>query len=362
MQFKALLNDIKTYEPGKPVELLIRQYGIKPNDIIKLASNENPYGTSKKVLKSLTNATATVSMYPDDSAYELKTALASLYDIKIENIIVGAGSDQIIEFVVNSICHKNSTILMSKTTFAMYEIYGRLAGANILKTPSGEHNITQFSDMCQIHKPDIVFLCLPNNPLGECLDKDEVYTFLDNIDKNIFVVIDGAYQEYAKFKDKAKAIEPHELVTKYANTIYLGTFSKAYGLGGLRVGYGISNKKVIEILHKLRPPFNITSLSLLGATEALNDQKFIANTIEKNFSQMTRYEQFATLKNLKYIKSYTNFILIYLDTNSKKFCDTLLKQGIIVRDMTSYGLNAVRITIGTKKQNDVMLDALDKLC
>ncbi len=362
MRFKPTLDDIQTYEAGKPVELLVRQYGIKPDNIIKLASNENPYGTSPAVLKSLTDTIDKVSIYPDDSAYELKSAIASHFDMQSEHIIIGAGSDQIIEFVVNSICDKNSHILMAKTTFAMYEIYGRLAGAVILKTASHQHNLKEFADITKRQKIDVVFLCLPNNPLGECLDRDDVYTFLDSVDKNTLVVIDGAYQEYARYKDPAKAIDPKHITTRYSNTIYLGTFSKAYGLGGLRVGYGISNSDTIATLHKLRPPFNITTLSLKGAIEAIADQQFISEAIAKNFSQMTRYEQFATKKGLRYITSYTNFVFIYMDTSSKELCEKLLKKGIIVRDMTSYGLNAIRITIGTKEQNDVVLSALDMFC
>ncbi len=362
MKFKSLLNGIKTYEAGKPMELLVREYGIKPGDIIKLASNENPYGTSPAVIKSLNRSIDKVSMYPDDSAYELKSALASHFDMLSENIIIGAGSDQIIEFVINSICDTNSKILMAKTTFAMYEIYGRLSGATILKTQSHEHNIDDFKDIYKKHKPNIIFLCLPNNPLGECLNTDEVYAFLDSIDKNTLVVIDGAYQEYARYKDPSKVIDPKDITTKYSNTICLGTFSKVYGLGGLRVGYGISNRNTIATLHKLRPPFNITTLSLQGAIEALKDQKFVHDTVEKNFEQMIKYEEFADKKGLKYIDSYTNFIFIYMETNSKELCEKLLKKGLIVRDMTSYGLNAIRITIGTKKQNDTVLEVLDKLC
>ncbi len=362
MVFKNTLKNIKTYEAGKPIELLVRKYGILPKDIIKLASNENPYGTSKKVLDSLKQNISTVSVYPDDSMYELKDALSLEHEVQANNIIVGAGSDQIIEFIINSICDKNSKILMSKTTFAMYEIYGKIAGATILKTKSGRHILDEFVVQYKKHKPDIIFLCMPNNPLGESLDKDDIYMFLETIDKNTTVVIDGAYQEFAKYKNKNKHIPPKDLIEKYPNTIYLGTFSKAYGLGGLRVGYGISNPNTIEVLHKLRPPFNITTLSLRAAIEALKDKEFVQDSIKNNFKQMKRYEQFADKKGLKYIESWTNFIFIYLEKNSKDLAQKLLEKGIIVRDMTSYGLNAIRITIGTKSQNDIVLEQLEALC
>jgi histidinol-phosphate aminotransferase len=146
----------------------------------------------------------------------------------------------------------------------MYEIYAKQTGATILKTPSDEHNLDEFREVYKKEGADIIFLCLPNNPLGECLDANDVYDFLDEVDVDTLVVLDGAYQEYAKYKDGKKAIDVADVVSKYSNVIYLGTFSKAYALGGMRVGYGVSNEDIIQSLHKLRPPFNITTLSPLA--------------------------------------------------------------------------------------------------
>jgi len=249
---------------------------------------------------------------------------------------------------------------MAKTTFAMYEIYAKQTGATILKTQSDEHNLDQFRDIYKNQGADIIFLCLPNNPLGECLDAKDVYEFLDEVDENTLVVLDGAYQEFASYKDGAKAINPSEVIAKYSNVIYLGTFSKAYGLGGLRVGYGIAQDDIIQNLYKLRPPFNITTLTLAGAIEALKDEQFVQDCIEKNFIQMKRYEDYAKSKNFKYIPSYTNFITIYLDGYfSKDIAQKLLEKGVIVRDMTGYGFNAIRITIGTQEQNTKVFKILD---
>jgi len=362
MKFNKTLKDVKVYEAGKPIELVVRDYGIDSKDIIKLASNENPYGTNKKVIKKLKQVSKNAFMYPDDSMYELKEALAKRYRVDEKNIIIGAGSDQVIEFCVHSKCDKNSNILMAKTTFAMYEIYGKQTGATILKTPSHEHNLDEFLDIYKKQGASIVFLCLPNNPLGECLSKKDVYKFLDKIDKNTLVVLDGAYQEFASFKDNTKAINPKDVITKYPNTIYLGTFSKAYGLGGMRVGYGIAKSNIINTLLKLRPPFNITTLSLASAIEALKDEKFIKKTIIKNFEQMKRYEKWAIKQGFRFTPSYTNFITIYFDTHSSKdISQKLLKKGIIVRDMTGYGLNAIRITIGRAKQNTKVFKMLDNI-
>ena len=360
MKFNQILENLTIYEAGKPIELVVREYGINPKDIIKLASNENPYGTSLKVINKLQEVSKNAFVYPDDSMYELKDSLAKKFKVKNNNIIIGAGSDQVIEFCIHAKCDKNSKVLMAKTTFAMYEIYAKQTGATILKTLSDEHNLDEFREMYKQNKADIIFLCLPNNPLGECLDSKDVYEFLDEIDNNTLVVLDGAYQEFATFKDKAKQIVPNEVIAKYPNVIYLGTFSKAYALGGLRVGYGIAQEHIIQNLYKLRPPFNITTLSLAGAIEALEDENFVNDCIAKNFEQMKRYEQYATKKGFRFIPSYTNFITIYLDGySSKDISQKLLEKGVIVRDMTGYGFNAIRITIGTQTQNTQVFEILD---
>ncbi len=359
MTFNKVLDDVKIYEAGKPIELVVREYGVNPKDIIKLASNENPYGTSPRVVKKLEEVSCNAFVYPDDSMYELKEALASKFNVNESNVIIGAGSDQVIEFCVHAKCDANSKILMAKTTFAMYEIYGKQTGATILKTPSDQHNLDEFRDIYKTEGADIIFLCLPNNPLGECLDAKDVYDFLDEVDENTLVVLDGAYQEFATYKDGVKAISPIDVIEKYSNVIYLGTFSKAYALGGMRVGYGISNPEIINNLFKLRPPFNITTPTLAAAIEALKDEEFVDDCIVKNFEQMKRYEDYANDKNFKYIPSYTNFITIYIDGyNSKEIAQKLLEKGVIVRDMTGYGFNALRITIGTQEQNTRVFEIL----
>jgi len=363
MKFNEILENVKNYEAGKPIELVMREFGIKESDIIKLGSNENPYGTPPKAIKAIKENAQKAYMYPDESMLELKTALKERFEVDISNIIIGAGSDQVIEFAIFSKSNPKNAVLMAKTTFAMYEIYSKQTGTKILKTPSDKHDLEEFLDLYKKNKNiEIIFLCLPNNPLGECLDSKDVYEFLENIDKNVLVVIDGAYQEYASYKDENKLINPKELIEKFPNTLYLGTFSKAYGLGGMRVGYGIAKEDVLKGLRKVKPPFNVTSLSLKAAKAALEDKKFVTQSIKKNFEQMKRYELFAKEKGIKYIESYTNFItLLFNSRNSSKISNALLKRGVIVRDLASYGLNAIRITIGTEKQNDRLFEELEKI-
>ena len=351
------LENLKTYEAGKPIELVVREYGIKPEDIIKLASNENPYGPSPRVIDEVKKNSHLMHRYPDDSFYELKNKLAKKFEINFENIIIGAGSDQVIEFAVRGI--KPKKVLMAGITFAMYEIYSKQIGAEILKTKSITHNLDEFYEIYKQQKPEIIFLCVPNNPLGECLDSKDVFEFIEKIDEETLILIDGAYQEFASYKDKNKEIKPKDIL-KYKNVLYTGTFSKAYGLGGMRVGYGIANEFIIKNLHKLRPPFNITILSQIAASKALEDNEWVKMGIENNFKEMQKYIEFAKEKGFDYIESYTNFIVLFIK-NSTKIANELLKRGIIVRDMASYGFDAIRITIGKPEENDKVLKILREI-
>ena len=351
------LKNLKTYEAGKPIELVVREYGIDPKDIIKLASNENPYGPSPKIIEAVKENAPLMHRYPDDSFYELKNKLAKKFEVDFKNIIIGSGSDQVIEFAVHAVSPKK--VLMAGITFAMYEIYSKQVGAKIIKTSSITHNLDEFYEIYQKEKPEIIFLCVPNNPLGECLDSKDIFEFIEKIDENTLILIDGAYQEFASFKDKNKEIKPKSIL-KYKNVLYTGTFSKAYGLGGMRVGYGIANEFIISNLHKLRPPFNITILSQIAASKALEDEEWVKRGIENNFKEMQKYIDFAKEKNFKYIESYTNFIVLFIK-NSTKIANELLKKGIIVRDMASYGFDALRITIGKPDENDKVLRVLREI-
>ncbi len=354
MRFNKELENIKTYEAGKPIELVVREFGIEPKDIVKLASNENPYGCSPKVEEAVSKIIGKMARYPDDSMYKLKAGLAKHYGVNEQQVIIGAGSDQVIEFAVHAKVSHGSKVLMNSITFAMYEIYARHVGAEIIRTTSQEHDLAQFYDLYKEHNPEIIFICTPNNPTGDAIDTDDLMAFLDKIDNDTLVIVDGAYMEYTKAKDPVKAVEPSELIAKYENVLYMGTFSKAYGLGGMRTGYGIAQEAVIEALYKLRPPFNITTLSLEAASVALEDETFVSESIAKNFSEMERYEAFAREMGISYIDSFTNFVTLCLkeEQNSSLLADALLKKGMIVRNLSGYGLNAIRVTVGTPAEND----------
>lgn len=353
MIFNANLNSIATYQAGRPIEEVVRVYGIDARDIIKLASNENPYGCSSLVSQAICANASKVSLYPDDSMVDLKEALAKKYNLDTKYFIIGAGSDQIIEFCVRVKCQTDSKVLMTKTTFAMYEIYAKQSGCQIIRTKSDIHDLKEFKELYKIYQPDIIFLCVPNNPLGECLDFSEIYDFLKEVDRDTLVILDGAYQEYAAYRDINKAI-PVNVVQEFENVVYLRTFSKVYGLGGMRLGYAIASETIMEYLYKVRPPFNVGSLSLLCGIEALKDEDFIQNSLKQNAVEMQKYEIFAQENKIKYIDSYTNFITFFLENQkckSPEVAEFLMQNGVIIRDLKSYGLNAIRITIGTLEQN-----------
>ena len=352
MQFNKTLKNLKIYDAGKPIELVVRKFGIAEKDVVKLASNENPNGTSPKVQKAVMDNIHKMYLYPDDSMYELKNGLADRFEVDSTNIIVGVGSDQIIDFISRAVLNENSKILTTNASFAMYDISANILGSKIVKTNSFRHKVDEILELYREENPDIVYLCTPNNPTGDAMSREDVIKTIESINSDTFIVVDGAYMEYAKFKDEKYAIEPKDLL-KYPNVIYLGTLSKAYGLAGMRVGYGIGNIEFINQLYKIRPPFNITTLSMIAGIEALKDEEFVANSIKINFEEMKRYELFAQDNEIEYIDSCTNFITyIFSELNSIDIANRLLRKGIIVRDlMPSYQMNAIRVTMGKTVQN-----------
>jgi len=362
MKFNEALKTIKTYEAGKPIELVVREFGIDPKDVVKLASNENPKGCSPKVAKAIADNAHKAFLYPDDSMFELKEALSKKFEVQDDNIIIGAGSDQVLEFISRAVLTSDDSVLMSQVTFAMYEIYAKQMGANIVRTPSYQHIVEEFIEAYNEHKPKIIYLCTPNNPTGDATSKEDVLKIINAVSKETLVVVDGAYMEYAAAKDKQYSITPNDIID-FSNVIYLGTFSKAYGLGGMRVGYGIADSNLINELYKMRPPFNISTLSLVAGIEACKDEEFVEESITLHTQQIKRYEEFAKEQGFSYIDSYTNFITYLFDDkiDSTKIADELLQQGVIIRNLASYGMNAVRITIGTKEQNDRLFSVLRKV-
>ncbi|EKR63162.1 histidinol-phosphate transaminase [Leptospira weilii str. 2006001853] len=363
IQFQSVLGSLKSYEAGKPIELIAREFGIDPNQIIKLGSNENPFGCAQPVIEAVQKAASKMSYYPDDSYSELKTALASKFDLTPDRIIPGNGSDQVLDFACRCVLGPGDSILINRITFAMYKIYALQCGAKVHSTETVLHDLNAFSDLAKSIRPKIIFLCTPSNPIGDALSKLDVYDFLRQIPSNTLVVIDAAYMEFGKKKDSNTFISAKEITDLFPNVFYTGTFSKAYGLGGMRIGYGIGSKELISNLYKMRPPFNVANLSALAATEALKNESHVESYLDNNLKEMKRYEKFAAEQNVEFVDSYSNFITFFARKRGKsstEISQSLLKQGIILRDLRSYDLNAIRITIGRPEQNDRVLTALER--
>ena len=359
MQFNLRLNSLKSYIPEPTREEIAKRYHLESQEIIMLASNENPYGFSPKITQALSQMTHQISRYPDDNATDLKEALATHYKIKQENLIIGCGSDEIIDFCIQAKCHSDSKILTAGVTFGMYEIYANRVGARVVRTKSQMHCLEEFLELYKKEQPEIIFLCLPNNPLGECLDFEDVLAFLKQINSDTLVVLDGAYQEFARLKDSRKAIDISRLKI-FDNVIYLGTFSKAYGLAGLRIGYGIASEEIIQALYKVRAPYNFSHLSASCAILALQDKEFLQQCVKKILKSMEEYELFFKNTEIEFVPSYANFITFFckkhLDCSdlATDFC----KNGVLLKSLKTYGMNAVRLTIGTEEQNKKVFSLL----
>lgn len=361
MEFNDYVNDLDTYKLGKSLMQIADRLGIAPQDIVKLDSNENPYGSSKEALLEMNRAMWECSVYPDDSLSNLKEVLAKHYNVKSSNIVVGTGRSQVIDMAMRAKCSPGDKILSAATSSALYQIYAERVGAQMYHTPSDMHKVEEFVDRYKEIKPEIIFLSLPNNLLGDCLDAQQVYEILEQIDGNTLVVLDGAFQEYASFKDATKEIKPSEMLKRHKNILYLGTFSKVYGLAGMRIGFGIASEEATEAFNKFRPPYNITTLSIYAAIAAIKERSYIDECVRKNFQEMERFEKFADENSLAFLPSYANFLTMPLNVyNSPRVVEGLMKKGVLVYDLKKHDINAIRVTIGKPAQNDIFFERFTK--
>ncbi len=349
--------DIKPYVPGKPIEEVKRQLKLK--SVIKLASNENPYPPSPKVMTAMARALAQVNRYPDGGCFVLRVALAKHLKVSENQLIFGNGSDEIIVLAVKAFVGQGDEVIIAKPSFLIYEIASRLAGAKIIEVPLKNFRYDLKAMKAKLtRKIKIVFIGNPDNPSGTFINLKEAEDFMKAANRDTLVFFDEAYFEYVNAKDYPDSLK---LMKKYPNLITTRTFSKMYGLAGLRVGYGIASPAIIDILERLREPFNVNSIAQVAATAALSDQsyyKIIGREVENQRRYICR-----SLKGLgfKYEESCTNFILIRV-SHASKVAGALLKKGVIVRDMTGWGLSEyIRVSIGTASENKKFIKSLEEL-
>ncbi|MCM8821244.1 MAG: histidinol-phosphate transaminase [Candidatus Omnitrophica bacterium] len=350
------LSLIEPYVPGKPAEVLFREKGI--SRIIKLASNENPFGPSPEALKAIKKKLSGINRYPEGSAFELKEKLACLLKTRNDQIIVGNGSSEIISMAIQSFCEPGDEIVFPSPSFIIYKILAHAFGAipvTVKLNSDMRYNIESFFEKIS-GKTKIVILCNPNNPTGSHINKKQLEKFMKNIPERIVILSDEAYFEYAEDPQFGSCID--WLGRK--NVIVTRTFSKIYGLAGLRIGYGIATQDIIKTMEKIRPPFNTTSLAQYAALAAIDDHVFVEKSLINNRKEKKFLAE--NLKNLGFnvFPSQANFIFCSHKLNAGTICKELEEKGIILRPMAGFGMkdNFIRITIGKPFENRLLIKEL----
>ena len=350
------LATLPVYQPGRPIEEVARELGIQAEEIIKVASNENPLGPSPAAVAAMERALHSLHLYPDGNAFYLKQKLAAKLGVTPAHLILGNGSNEIIEFIGHALIIPGTQVVASQYCFAVYPIITKLFGANLVTVPAVNfgHDLPA---MLKAITPDtrVVFVANPNNPTGTLIPDEAILAFVRAVPPNVLIAMDEAYVE---FLDKPSGLLPLIRAGGLPNLLLMRTFSKIYGLAGLRLGYGIGHPELIAALEKIRQPFNINSLIQAGALAALDDEEHIQRTRRNNADGLRFFESaFRTLK-LDFVPSAANFILVRVGDGQKVFAE-MQKLGVIVRPMAGYQLpDWIRISIGSPAENDRCLASL----
>lgn len=358
MRFRKVLQEMAPYTPGKSVEEVQKEYGLET--IVKLASNENPYGAPPAAKEALAEGLAGLEIYPDGYAGSLRAKIAEQIGVQENELLFGSGSDEIIVIIARALLGEGTNTICASPTFPQYKHHALIEGAEVKEIPlvNGEHDLEGFLEAID-DNTSVIWLCSPNNPTGTIIDNDDLIKFLDRVPDDILVVLDEAYYEYVVSE---KYIDTTKLFKQYKNVIMLRTFSKAYGLAALRVGYAIGDESVITPLNTTRSPFNVTSLSLVVAEKALEEKDFIDKCRTLNREQLERFYAYAKENDLHIYPTEANFVLMEVPGNATEATENLLKQGYIVRSGDALGTPGyVRITVGTEAQNDGFFKAFDTL-
>jgi len=349
--------DLVAYEPGKPIDETARELGLDPAEIVKVASNENPLGPSPLAKIAMRDALEDAHIYPDGGGYRLRSAIAESFGMELSNVVLGNGSNEIIELLCHTFLNRDAELIAAKHAFVVYKLMATLFGAKYVEVsdPGFIHDLDAMAAAIT-DKTRLVFIANPNNPTGTMVGQAEIDRFMAKVPEHVIVVFDEAYFE---FPDAPPDVLKY--VREGRNVCVLRTFSKIHGLAALRVGYGLASKNVATLLQKARQPFNVNSIAQAGALAALADANHIAQTLAVNRAGMAFYEAALAARGLEYVPSFANFLLIKTGHGDQVFRD-MLKQGVIVRAMSGYKLPEwVRISIGTAPQNDRCLEVLDSV-
>ena len=344
------IKSLKPYQGGKPISELQRELGL--DNIVKLASNENPLGVGAKALAAMQKAVYEIDRYPDGNGFELKQAISKHLNAYPSSITLGNGSNDLLELIARAyVCKADDEVIFSEFAFVVYPLVTQAIGAKAVVTPANEFGHDLEAMLLAVNdNTKLIFIANPNNPTGTLLNDNAIQDFLSRVPKSIIVVLDQAYFEYLDTSDNAIA-----WLKEFDNLVITRTFSKAYGLAGLRVGYSISSEKIADYLNRIRQPFNVNHIAQMAATAALGDDSHLARSIIANKNGLSQLSQGFDKLGLSYIQSFANFIAVKVD-NAENIYKKLLEEGFIVRPVEMK--NYLRVSVGTSRENDDFLNAL----
>lgn len=364
MNIPEYIKNLKPYVPGRPIEEIQKEFGL--DTIHKIASNENPLGPSPKAVEAMIAVTSGLNRYPDIGAIDLRTKIAEKFNVKIENIAVGNGSEGIMANILRSFLCEGDEMITSKATFIGFQVLARGRANKFIEVPMN-YNDYKF-DLNAIlnninEKTKIIYLCNPNNPTGTIFTKSEFDAFIKKVPKDILIIMDEAYFEYAENNPEY----PDSMQYRLDNVITLRTFSKIYGIAGARIGYGFGHKDLMETIMKVKLPFEPGNMAQAGAIAALDDTEFINKS--KNLNKegynyfINELEKISVEKNFKIIPSFANFLMLDLGSPERvnKINESLLREGVIIRPLIAFGLpHCIRITMGLKEENEAFINSFKK--
>jgi histidinol-phosphate aminotransferase len=363
MSLKLALNpalkDLPVYQPGRPIEEVARELGLPIEGIIKMASNENPLGPSPMAVAAIEKALSQLHLYPDGNAFYLKQKLAQKLGVTPAHLVLGTGSNEIIEFVSHALMRPGAEVIVSQYCFAIYPIMAKMFGGKVVTVPARDygHDLTAMAKAIT-PKTTVMFVANPNNPTGTLASTEALAKLVNEMPPHVLLVLDEAYIE---FLDQPADLVPLIRNGTKPNLLLMRTFSKIYGLAGLRLGYGIGDPELVSALEKVRQPFNVNSVAQIGALAALEDAEHIHRSRQNNAQGLKFWERALRNLGLAYVPSAANFILVKVGEGDRVFKE-LQKQGVIVRPMGGYQLpEFVRISIGTSAENERCLTALKKV-
>jgi len=347
---------IAPYQPGKPISELVRELGLDEASVVKLASNENPLGIGPRTRAAIDAALGDICRYPDGNGFELKTALAARFNVDLSAIVLGNGSNDVLELVSLAFLGEGRSAVLSQHAFAVYPLATQARGARSIVVPAKQygHDLPAMAKAVEEHTR-VLWLANPNNPTGTFAPATEIEALLQAVPARVLVVLDEAYSEYLPLESKYDSVK---WLKRHPNLIVVRTFSKAYGLAGLRVGYGLMHAAVADILNRVRQPFNVNNLALAAARAALDDMEFVARSYATNLQGLRQLDEGIKALGLDAIPSFGNFLTVRVGKAAEVY-KRLLKRGVIVRPVAGYGLpEHLRVTVGTGEENTRFLAAL----